>query len=332
MKQISDLALNKQQAEEKQAAQKRLLREQRVRRAVPTLALVVANLIFLSLDVRAFDVVAQMTGSILLASATVLVSGILALFWWDVLYPHSRKYSNKAQTVLASVGTVGGILLSLILAFLDYLVGSIALNESLLWGFVIILTGAQAILLAWWWMIDDSRQSEAKRQKSLASRIELQEHTADFQAEIESMSALSAKLEEIKNQFPGRGQAAKAARAMGYPILAQMLEDDDDDGIPNYQDDDWNTNPKPAKDGGKVFNGVSDYMKPVPPWEAKYEPVKARQPLGIDVSHAEPQEGEGVYAGQMFFNSPVHKEPKPFIAPEPPPLPEEPKPDEQTSF
>ena len=268
MKQISDLALNKQQAEVKEAAVKRQKREEWKRRSVPIFALVVANLIFLSLDVRAFDVVARMTSSILLASATVIISGILALFWWDVLYPHSRKYSNKQQTVISAIGTVGGILLSLVLAFLDYMVGAISINESFLWGFVITLTGAQAVLLAWWWMIDDSRQSEAKRQKNLASRVELQEHTDDFKAEIESMTALSEQLEEIKNKFPGRGQAAKAARSMGYPILAEMLEDDDGDGIANYQDPDWK-NPSSVR---KV-----DY-KDAPSWKDDVPILKEPEP------------------------------------------------------
>jgi len=284
MKQISDLAENKRSAEVNLEKQKHEKKEQTKRKIVPTLALIAANIIFISLDVRAFDVVAKMTGSILLASVTVIVSGVLALFWWDFLYPHSRKYSNKSQCNIAAVGTVGGILLSLVLAFLDYLVDVISINAALLWGIVIILTGAQAIMLAWWWMIDEGSKSEAKRQKSIASRLELQETTNDFQAEIESMAKLSQRLEEIRKQFPGPGQAAKTAKAMGYPILAQMLEDDDGDGIMNYQDPDWKVAPiskrlhypptydtddinKPGKE--EVFVNPAIYKDPEPPEEPK---------------------------------------------------------------
>jgi len=40
---------------------------------------------------------------------------------------------------------------------------------------------------------------------------------------------------------------AKAARAMGYPILAEMLDDADGDGVPNYRDPDYKRSGKPQE-------------------------------------------------------------------------------------
>ena len=76
------------------------------RNYVPLLALVLANVIFISLDVRAWEAVYILTNNIFLASVTVLVSGIIALLWWDIFYPHSRRHSNDTQIKIAFVSTV----------------------------------------------------------------------------------------------------------------------------------------------------------------------------------------------------------------------------------
>jgi hypothetical protein len=60
------------------------------------------------------------------------------------------------------------------------------------------------------------------------------------------METLLGKLEELKHKFPGKGKAEAAARAMGYPVLAEMLADEDGDGISNYQDKDYRPAPRPA--------------------------------------------------------------------------------------
>lgn len=242
MKGLSDLAKSKQDAELTLAKQRKEDREQSRKKYVPIAALVIANLIFISLDVRGFDVVLKLTQSVLLAIATVIVSGVLALFWWDVLYPHSRRHDNHPQVILSLTGVALGVILSAVLAFLDYLVDGASFSPTFLWGCVVFLTGAQGVMLGWWWLIDKSIESDAKREKSLATRISLQETADDFKAEIESMESLSKKLEELQVKFPGKGKAAQAARAMGFPVLAEMLEDADGDGIPNYKDRDY----KPA--------------------------------------------------------------------------------------
>ena len=239
MKSVSDIAQNKQKAESAQEKSALEAKEIARKKRVPLSALIFANLVFLSLDARGIDAVHKITGSWFLAAATVLVSGAAALYWWDVLYPHARRHKNDGQEKISLIGTGIGISVSGVLAFVDYIVVSGQQNADWLWALVVLMTVAQGVMLARFWQIDGSIENEAKREESLASRVDLQETADDFKAEIASMESLLVQLEEIKKKFPGKGKAEAAARAMGYPVLAEMLADDDGDGIPNYKDRDY---------------------------------------------------------------------------------------------
>lgn len=241
-KQISDLAQNQQAAKEAEAKAKRMAHEEWRKKAIPFGALVVANIVFLSLDVRGFDVVLWLTSNFLLAFLTVIVSGILALLWWDFALPHARRHRNGTQEKLSYIGTGLGIVLSMVLAFLDYIVRAQTIEEGFLWAGVVIVTVAQGVLAGWFWKVDLSVESDAKRQESVANRLDTADAISDFEAEIDDMAKVADKLALIEKKFPGKGQAEKAARAMGYPVLAEMLKDDDGDSIPNYRDKDY----KPA--------------------------------------------------------------------------------------
>ncbi len=247
MKSVSDVAQNKQKAENAQAKSAQEAKEIARKKRIPLSALIFANVVFLSLDARAMHAVKIITGSWFLAIATVLVSGAAALYWWDFLYPHARRHKNKGQENIALIGTGIGIGVSGILAFVDYIVIGGAQNVDWLWALVVLLTVAQGGMLARFWQIDGSIEAEAKREESLASRVDLQDTADDFKAEIASMESLLVQLEEIKKKFPGRGKAEAAARAMGYPILAEMLADDDGDGIANYQDSDYKPKPQQVR-------------------------------------------------------------------------------------
>lgn len=259
MKTISDIAQNKQKAEAAQAAESKEKKEQGRKKFVPISALIFANIVFLSLDLRGIDAVYKITASYLLAAVTVIISGVAALYWWDFLYPHARRHKNKGQENIALIGTGMGITVSGVLAFVDYIVIPSAQNSDWIWALVVMLTVVQGIMLGAFWKIDGSIEAEAKREESLASRIDLQDTAEDFKAEIDSMEGLLAKLEEIKKKFPGKGKAEIAARAMGYPVLAEMLADDDGDGIPNYQDKDYR--PKPQFQPARQFGSEAEAPK-----------------------------------------------------------------------
>lgn len=116
-------------------------------------------------------------------------------------------------------------------------------------------------MLGRYWQIDASIEAAAKREESMADRIDLQDTADDFAAEIDSMEAMLTKLEEIKRRFPGKGKAETAARAMGYPVLAEMLADDDGDGVPNYQDKDYQRKQQQNNQGRLAFASDSTVVK-----------------------------------------------------------------------
>lgn len=239
MKSVSDIAQNKQKAEEARKKAEAEQKEATRKKFVPISALIFANIVFLSLDVRGFDAVNKVTNSVLLATLTILVSGVAALYWWDFAYPHARRHKNTNQERIALLGTGLGIVVSGVLAFLDYVVEAGDQNINWIWALIIFLTIVQGFMLAFYWKIDASIEAEAKREESTAARLDLKDITADFIAEIDSMETMLVKLEEIKKRFPRPGQAEIAARAMGYPVLAEMLADDDGDGVENYRDRDY---------------------------------------------------------------------------------------------
>ncbi len=234
----TDLAAKQAAAQAELARQKSEKREQIVRTIVPLIALVVANIIFVSLDIRAIEAVYIATQSPLLAISTIAVSGAMAILWWDVFLPHARRYNNNTQRDIAVAGILLGFLLSGVLAFLDYIVRSVTISTNFLWATTVALTIGQGGMMLWYHQADDSIIASAKRQKSLAARVEQLAEINDWEAELKNLENIGERLEELARKFPGK-QAAKAARAMGYPILASMLEDDDKDGIPNYKDKDW---------------------------------------------------------------------------------------------
>lgn len=239
---VSDLARKQHDGEMEGRRLKAERASARAKQITPIIALLVANAIFISLDIRAIDVVFKLTNSALLSGATVIVSGILALLWWDLMYPHARRNSNSIQIKLSAAGVFLGIALSAILAFLDYLVGSAVIPQATLWGFVVLATAFQGILMAWWWLVDNSIEAQASRQKLAAARDDLQNTVDDFRAEIASLATVAEQLKLIKEQFPDTKQAAQAARSLGYETLARMLDDDDGDNIPNSKDPDFRGN------------------------------------------------------------------------------------------
>lgn len=263
MKSVSDIARNKQKAEQAEAAAELERKAQTRKKIVPNSALIFANIVFLSLDARGFDAVYKITGYAFLAVVTVLVSGIAALYWWDFAYPHARRHKNKGQEKIALWGTVMGVVVSGVLAFLDYVVVAGEQNINWIWALIVTLTIVQGVMLGFYWKIDGSIEAEARREESTAARLDLQDTAADFNAEIDSMEKMLIKLEEIKRKFPRPGQAEIAARAMGYPVLAEMLADDDGDGIPNYQDPDYKHRQPTTQQSGYTIKNNGNHPEPV---------------------------------------------------------------------
>ena len=213
---------DKQEAKKKKAIEeKRAAKEERRKKYVPLSALIVANIIFLSLDIRALDAVYILTSSYLLSVLTVLISGGLAMYWFDVLYPHSRRHNNETQKTISVICTVLAIGLSGVLAFADYVVGtgdnfSVGWSNTL-WAAIIILTITQGVCIAWWWSIDNHIAAEARIEESHAEQSDLADDMAILRTKLTGLRGILTELQSLNTDF-SPAAVKNIAEIMGIPL------------------------------------------------------------------------------------------------------------------
>ena len=202
---MATLATNQENADRIKKEKKRFAKEESRKVWIPLSALIVANIIFLSLDIRGFDAMYIITGSYLLAGLTVLVSGGLAMYWFDILFPHSRRHNNDTQRNISLICTILAIGLSGTLAGADYIVGtggslsSVALG--ILWAAIIILTIGQGVAVAWWWSIDNHIAAEAKIEKSHAENADKNDEISIMEAKLSGLDGILNRLKELNSTY-----------------------------------------------------------------------------------------------------------------------------------
>jgi hypothetical protein len=233
------LAQQKESAEKRIAEKKRADREALNKWLIPASALIVANIIFLSLDVRAFQAIYILTNSYLLATLTVLISGGLAMYWFDVLYPHAKKHNNQTQTSVSMACTILAIGLSGVLAFADYVVGTGAGFDSgwsnTLWAVIVVLTIVQGGAIAWWWAIDNHIAAEAKIQASHAEAADQNDEMQILRTKLQGLRGVLAELTALNTDY-GAQAVKTVAGIMGIPLPT------DDVVTPNQQNNQQNNN------------------------------------------------------------------------------------------
>jgi hypothetical protein len=220
-------------AQQKEAAEKRLAEKKRADREalnkwlIPASALIVANIIFLSLDIRAFQAIYILTNSYLLATLTVLISGGLAMYWFDVLYPHAKKHNNQTQTSVSMACTILAIGLSGVLAFADYVVGTGAGFDSgwsnTLWAVIVVLTIVQGGAIAWWWAIDNHIAAEAKIQASHAEAADQNDEMQILRTKLQGLRGVLAELTALNTDY-GAQAVKTVAGIMGIPLPTEDIK------------------------------------------------------------------------------------------------------------
>lgn len=215
------LADERARKEKERLEQKAREREDKRKKLVPLSALIVANIIFFSLDIRAFQAFYTLTKSYLLSSLTVMISGGLAMYWFDVLYPHSQKHKNEIQRNISIVCTVLAIGLSGVLAFADYVVGtgnSYSYGWSnALWASIVILTIIQGVCIAWWWAIDNHIAAEAKIQEAHAEASDQADEMAILRTKLQGLRGILTELDSLNTDFSPTA-VETVARHMGIPL------------------------------------------------------------------------------------------------------------------
>ena len=202
---LTTLAQKEEAKRKAKKEQKRRAQEDFNKWFVPATALAFANIIFFSLDIRAFQAIYIITGSYLLAALTVVVSGGLAMYWFDVLYPHSRKHNNDTQKNISIVFTILAICLSGVLAFADYVVGTgnafSTAWSNILWAVVVVLTIAQGIAIAVWWSIDNHNAAEARIQEAHADAADKADDMQIMRTNLQGLRGVLDELEKLDKDF-----------------------------------------------------------------------------------------------------------------------------------
>jgi len=210
----------------KEKAEKKMKEKEAFRKwFVPMSALVVANIIFFSLDLRAFQAMYILTSSYLLSTLTVLISGGLAMYWFDVLYPHSKRHNNDVQQNISMIFTVLAISLSGVLAFADYVVGT---GESFsggwstaLWASIIVLTIAQGVAIAWWWSIDNHIAAEAKIQEAHAEAADTEDEMSILRTKLNGLRGVLTELDKLNKDFTPAA-VSNVANILGIALPSDM--------------------------------------------------------------------------------------------------------------
>ena len=148
--------------------------------SVPKIALVVANLLVLSLDYRVIEAIYKITNNAMLAVFALFTSGAMFILWFDVLYHYLLANETQKNISLAFSGL--SLISAAFFAFLDYGLSAgfgvdqvLPVEANLLFAGMVILTVANGTGLFWWYISDDQVQRQSIAEKSKAED--------DFEAE-----------------------------------------------------------------------------------------------------------------------------------------------------
>lgn len=193
--------------QEKKAAQERKAQKAKNKmRTIPQIALIMANVLVVSLDYRVVDAVYSLTKSIPLAVFGIFVSGAMFIFWFDFLYQY--KLASDWQGYISLAGSALSLITAGMFAVLDYRVHfqlSNSLNLEMptsvnfMFGSMVWLTVIHAVLLFWWFMIDEQISGERTVEKQAAKRAAKQqnmERVAELLAGAEKLLMQKAALIE----------------------------------------------------------------------------------------------------------------------------------------
>jgi len=127
------------------------------------------------------------------------------MYWFDVLYPHSKRHNNDVQKWISIVCTILAIGLSGVLAFADYVVGTGAsfspIWSTVLWASIVLLTITQGVAIAWWWSIDSHIAAEAKIQEAHAEASDQADEMAIMRTKLTGLRGVLTDLTALQKDF-----------------------------------------------------------------------------------------------------------------------------------
>lgn len=196
-------------------------------------AIVFANLVFLTLDTISAFTVYWLTNIPLYGFLTFL-AGAVPLVMHEGLYV--RAYASQDQKRISTVGA-GAALLSIVV--IGVMAGVINMNgnpadsrttEIVLISILILIAALHAILAGAYFYIDDGIRMNQQTEQAIARALN----------QARQINAGDLILTITENSVAKRKEVSQGARAAAMDeVIRQLNGDDDGDGIPNYRDPDW---------------------------------------------------------------------------------------------
>lgn len=172
---------------------------------VPTVALVVANILVISLDYRVVEAIYKLTDNVVLAIFALFTSGAMFILWFDVLYRY--LLSNDVQKYISLAFSGLSLVSAGVFAFLDYGLSAgfnvekvLPVEANILFAGMVILTIANGVGLFVWYIYDDQIQRKTIVERNRADN--------DFDSETledaNKMLEKAGKVLERKNTMESR--------------------------------------------------------------------------------------------------------------------------------
>lgn len=173
---------------------------------IPTIALVVANLLVLSLDYRVIEAIYKLTNNAALAIFALFTSGAMFVLWFDVLYQYLLANTWQKRIALAFSGLA--LVSAGLFAFLDYgLSAGFGVEEVLpmeakaLFASMVILTVMNGIGLFVWYIIDEQVQRKSIVEKNRADADFDAETIEDANKMLEKAGQVLQRKEQLETRF-----------------------------------------------------------------------------------------------------------------------------------
>ena len=173
---------------------------------VPTTALVVANLLVLSLDYRVVEAIYKITGNVALAVFALFTSGAMFILWFDVLYQY--LLSNETQKNIALAFSGLSLLSAGFFAFLDYGLSAgygvdqvLPMEANLLFAGMVVLTIANGIGLFVWYIYDEQVQRKSIVERNRADNDFDAETLEDANKMLEKAGVVLQRKQAMESRF-----------------------------------------------------------------------------------------------------------------------------------
>lgn len=201
--------------------------------ARPMTALIVANLLVISLDYRVIEAMYKLTQNLALSVFALFTTGAMFILWFDVLYHY--LLANDIQKKISMAFSGLSLISAAFFAFLDYGLSAgfgieqvLPVEVNMLFAGMVILTVLNGVGLFAWYIFDDQVQRKSTAEKSKAEDDFEADKLDDVNRMLEKADALLAKKQTMESKYGS--EAVSEVMALLSGVETALGVDLDGDG------------------------------------------------------------------------------------------------------